>query len=341
MLITNIQELRLAFPAHAIDDIAPLTGFLENSELDFLKDKLGDGLYNSLLDYYAKLDTDTYLSDIQERTDKTKPYNRLLFLCQRAIGFDAMARAIDVQAVSLSNMGVNTATTDDYGAPSEDRIAKFKATCIKEAHISVNLILELLEGFCQDANLTGDDTKDETLLSEKEIADLWQQSRYYFLASDLLIPTATTLQGFFNFYENREKFVQMLPDLHYVQEEQIAPLIGEDFCDALVKLSIKGTDDKTIARLIKRLRKCEAAYLEARTNVVAVNKDRKLHAHDEGERHIRAAVEYCSQYQAYLEQNIDGVKTAPWYIAEGESWKAPSFQNNQQGNAMFVMPAMN
>ena len=38
MILTRIEELRMAIPAHAIDNIEQLTGFFENSEQDFLKD---------------------------------------------------------------------------------------------------------------------------------------------------------------------------------------------------------------------------------------------------------------------------------------------------------------
>lgn len=344
MLITTIEELRLCFPAHAIDDITPLSGFLENSELDFLKEKLGKGLYASLLEYYKDLDIDAYVEALQDKQDgeaAQKPYPRLLFLCQRAIAYDAFSRAIGLQVVSLSNMGVNVATTDEYGTPSKEFINDFKQTCIREAHICVNLILELLEGFCKDVAALKDTKIEEGSDDEDKqtIAGLWKQSRFYFIASGLLIPTALVLQGFVNIYENREKFIQMLPDLHYIQDELIAPLIGEDFCESLVALSRDGTDNKDLARIINRLRKCEAAFLEERTSVINISKERKLNAHDEGERHIRAAVEYCQQHQSAID--VDGVTSAPWYLSEGDEQPEPNFKNNADGNAIFVMPAMN
>ena len=41
MIITTIEELRLASPAHAIDSIDGLVGFIDNSEHDFLEDIVG------------------------------------------------------------------------------------------------------------------------------------------------------------------------------------------------------------------------------------------------------------------------------------------------------------
>lgn len=355
MLITTTEEFRLAFPSHAIDDITPFTGFIENSELDFLRDKLGDGLYSALCAYYKDLDITAYIAAMQDRDNENAsfPYPRLLFFCQRAIANDAMARAIDVMGISLSNFGVNVATADDYGTPSKDRFSEFKASCNREAHICINLILELLESFCSvsksadgsvSSSVAASDSDDSTAEAERSaIAALWKGSRYYFIASGLLIPTARILNEYVNFYENRERFIMLLPDLHYIQDELIAPLIGEDFCDSLVTVSREGTTDKTIARLISRLRKCEAAYLEERTSVLNISKERKLHAHDEGERHIHAAVEYCAINQSAIEAaKLDGVTSAPWYVVPDKSEpRKPLFTNNERGNAMFVLPAMN
>ena len=52
MLITSIQELRLASPAHALDSLDGLVGFIDNSEHDFLEDKLGTPLYEALCKWY-------------------------------------------------------------------------------------------------------------------------------------------------------------------------------------------------------------------------------------------------------------------------------------------------
>ena len=48
MILSTTKELRLHIPSNAIDEISSLQGILDNSEKDFLRDKLGDSLYNRL-----------------------------------------------------------------------------------------------------------------------------------------------------------------------------------------------------------------------------------------------------------------------------------------------------
>ena len=42
MILSTTKELRLHIPSNAIDEISSLQGILDNSEKDFLRDKLGD-----------------------------------------------------------------------------------------------------------------------------------------------------------------------------------------------------------------------------------------------------------------------------------------------------------
>lgn len=346
MIITTIDELKLAFPAHALDDVRPLAGFINNSEHELLVDKLGRKLYTQLVKAYKSLDVKTYLSDMANNNEQN-PMTHLIALCQRTVAFDAMSRAIGVQAVSLSNMGVNVATADDYGTPTKDMLDLFKNTCSKETRICINQILEYLEELCRDhAAITDPTAMTDAQKEAADICEAWQESRYYFLAADVLIPSATVLQQYLDIYGNREKFISMLPDIRYIQDEQIAPLIGEDFCNDLCRIAVKGIDDKTLCTLISRLSRCLAAYLEERTSIITVSKDRKIIAHTEGERHINAAVEYCRIHQDELEK-MDvisaSVKLAPWYEKADtcDCDAQPEFRNNDPGNVMFVLPGMN
>lgn len=370
MILKTVEELRLCFPTSAMDDMTPMSAFLVNSEHDFLKDKLGDKLYKSLCEYYASLTgTEEYIAAVQDNENELMPYEHLLFLSQRAITYDAFSRAIGVLPISLNNAGVNVMQSDDYKAPDQQTVAAFKSTCIKEAHIAVNMLLEFLEQLEKEEyaytleqkeqpaeteapeeassdeteNETSDADKEKQILEQrKEICDEWKESRYYFIVTGLLIPSAEILNLYVtSFYDNREKFINMLPDLHYIQDENIAPYIGEDFVDYLAKVSINGTEDKALARLITRLRKCEAAFLEERTDVISVSKERKSKAHDEADRHLKAAIEYCERNQDNFDKDI--VKDCPWYVEEQtcDCKYKPKFDNSDPDNAIFVMPAIN
>ena len=327
MLITTIEELRLCFPSHAIDHIDAFVGYIDNSEHEFLLQPLGQPLYDKLCDWYdAHKDKDATTIDDKQ----AGYYNRLLLIAQRCVAFDAMSRAIDQQAISINGSGINFASADDYKAADRDSINAAKQSYQKEAHSALNRLLYTLEQWTAQCPTEEDVTADTQELYE--ICKFWRSSRYFYLAAQLLIPSATVLQEYLNIYDSREKFIQMLPDLHFIQEEQISPAIGEDFCEFLVGMQLKGgtkrdataatasapktlADDSDIPamlrRLLHKLRKIEATLLEGRTKVIRVEKDRRIAAHDEGIRLLGQWREYCQQHQSAILKDLDTIHGLP------------------------------
>ena len=250
MIITTISELRLASPAHALDSIDGLVGFIDNSEHDFLEDKLGTPLYDALCQWYDQNPAErSSVSDYQ-----TGYWNRLLLLAQRCVAFDALGRAIGMQAISVNNAGINMSIADDYPAPDKNgkTIDLYRDTCTKEAHAALNQLLRQLEQWCKEqphpqplSEGEGSENNDSTVLGDSvaerdEIVTLWKESRYYYLAAALLIPSCEVLQSYLNIYDSREKFIQLLPDLRFIQEEIIANSIGEDLLKVVIDFARDG-----------------------------------------------------------------------------------------------------
>jgi hypothetical protein len=124
------------------------------------------------------------------------------------------------------------------------------------------------------------------------------------------------LQRYLNIYDSREKFIQLLPDMQFIQEEIIGNAIGEDLLqtvidfarDGYVRGQTPGTDNgeaeqdardlspdisaATLGRLLHRLRKVMAALLVGRTSVLKYTKEQKVQAHDDGVRMLQNVVEY-------------------------------------------------
>lgn len=295
MIITDIEELRLYFPAHAIDHIGPYAGFIDNSEHDFLLEPLGEPLYERMCEYY-----DTHKHELSTVDDQNATYfNRLILMAQRCVAFDFMGAAIDVQAISINNAGLNYSSADDYKPADRDARRDATAACQKEAHKSLNRLLYTLESWTKKAQLpsSGEEglgvegiNTDPTSLDPElsEIVTLWQSSRYYYLAAQMLLPSAKVMQEYINIYDSREKFIQLLPDLRYVQEEQLAPAIGEDFLEYLVQYALRNEVSPSSAgssrlfdRIVHKLRKIACTFLESRTQVLKVDKERKIRARDE------------------------------------------------------------
>ena len=362
MIITTIEELRLCFPSHAIDHIEAFKGYIDNSEHEFLLQPLGQPLYDRLCDWYDE--NQPNYSEVEDRD--TGYWNRLLLIAQRCVAFDAMSRAIDQQAISINGAGINFASAEDYKPADRDAINAAKLSYQKEAHSALNRLLYTLEQWCvghgsdpnvasqSDASSGSDPSNTSAQASggelgsgpdsasasdaqsapdpQSEITALWRQSRYFYLVAQLLIPSAVVLQEYLNIYDSREKFIQMLPDLHFIQEEIIAPAIGEDFCEFLVGMQTTGgtkrdataavssepkvlADDSeipaTTRRLLHKLRKIEATLLEGRTRVIKVDKDRKIQAHDEGIRLLGQWREYCQLHQSAILKDLDTIHGLP------------------------------
>lgn len=381
MIITTAEELRFFFPNHAIDNIEGIQGSIYNSEHDFLEEKLGTSLYDALCSYYKATDKEALLETMGDGTDRT-PMGQLLLAAQRAVAFDAMARTVSIRAISDNGAGVNVATSDGYDAADDKAKQDYKAACIKEAHSSINIMLQMLERWCKKANTTSAETAEsdeiptdgsssETVdkeLTEAQISELWHQSRYYYLCTMVLLPTAEDMQQYLNIYDSREKFILMLPDMRYVEEEMIETAVGETFAQWLCLLCVQGipttTDKKStllLQRIIHRSRKAFAAYVEERTAALKTTDKRRIDAHNEGEKHINAVVELLRLHQSEVvssaaaidalaasldttdmpESFYDAVTNAPWYVADSTATDStPEFENNQPGNAMFVTPAM-
>ena len=353
MLITTLDELRLCFPTHAIDTFDPFVGVIDNSEHEFLLEKLGTPLYNRLCQWYDENQPTMSLVDAQaimsgNVSSDIDPYNRLLLICQRCVAYDAMARAVDMNLISINNAGINIPTAGDYGKVDLESVRTFKAGCVKEAHSSINRLLQTLEEWCQQSaatassSVSGDAiadpatvpsgspagaTADEaaapadgsvsgrTTTALSEITTLWRQSRYYYLAAQLLIPSALVLEEYLPFYQNREKFIQLLPDLNFIQEELITDVIGEDFCALLTDLAARGTiTDKQsapLSRILRKLRKITVLFLEGRTTILKIDKERKIHARDEAVRLLSDLRTYCVPRQEPILKALDELHGLP------------------------------
>lgn len=384
MLFKSASELRFYFPTHAIDTLDPFMGVIDNSEHDFLQEKLGTPLYNRLCDWYDENGAVGSGSAAAIDTKELPYYNRLLLLAQRCVAYDAFARAIELGIVSPNNGGINVPTSDDYGKVDLAAIEKFRQRCITEAHVAVNRLLQTLEDWCKESEeLKGEsgESSDDSPLSTlhsplDEIVTLWHQSRYFYLAAGMLIPSARVLQEYLNIYDSREKFIQMLPDLRFLQEEILAPAIGEDLCAYLVEFATTGKipnaeEDteanaaaeeegaehyyslSTIHYTLKKSRKYLAAALENRTLVLKTDKLRRQQAHDEAVRLLASLQQYIADHQDAFPETV--IKTSPLYtpppaadtpssdcpVCCGISAAQAEYRNNRRDSALFVTPFLN
>lgn len=374
MILSTNQELRLILPSNAVDDIANLQGVLDNSEKDFLQDKLGKPLYTRLCEYYTTLGGDGFYQQKIDGSYAKKPWSVLLNLAQRMVVNDAMARYAYQQILSVNGAGVNIASSSDYDPATEKLLDKGVAGYKKEAMVSLNNLLILLENWAVSINTPAEaaDKADGSVSTEvpngestevqngestevpndesteahtaiEEIVLLWQESKYYYLHHDLLIPTCSILQQYLDVYDNRDKFIRLLPDLRYVQDEYIADVFGDELIDRLQQ-----ADDRD--KLLRKVRRLMTAYLVERTTVIAFDKATRMLAHNESvslRDSVYRLLNAEKQAQEAADSNASSSSTSTTTADPSSSDadksaadEAGGYENNQEGGKIFVTPLM-
>lgn len=342
MILSTTKELRLHIPSNAIDEISSLQGILDNSEKDFLRDKLGDSLYNRLCEYYQTVSPDDFYMAVCNGENTQHPWMQLLLMAQRMVTYDAMSRFVYTQALSINGTGINVASSDDYGTASKDLLDKGVQGYKREAMVSLNQMLVMLEGWAKkmatpapiaDADSIEQPTepKDEEHKAIEEISLLWQESQYYYLHHDLLIATCADLQHYLDIYESREKFIRLLPDLHFIQDEYISEAIGEDTVQRLLH-----TNDPADQPLLRKVRRLMVAHLEERTTILTIDKARRAAAHNE-------AISLRSSVLRLMEMRkaVDAANNIPDKPSTNTTDStSKGYENNQPDSKIFVSPLL-
>lgn len=382
MILSTNQELRLILPSNAVDDIANLQGVLDNSEKDFLQDKLGKPLYSRLCEYYTTLGGDGFYQQKIDGSYAKKPWSVLLNLAQRMVVNDAMARYAYQQILSVNGAGVNIASSTDYDPATEKLLDKGVAGYRMEAMVSLNNLLKLLENWAVSINtpaeasaqkdgsastevpkgestevqkvestevLHGESTEvpqnesTEAHTAIEEIVRLWQESKYYYLHHDLLLPTCSVLEQYLSVHDNRDKFIRLLPDLRYIQDEYIADVFGDELIERL-----QHADDRD--KLLRKVRRLMTAYLVERTTVIAFDKATRLLAHNESvslRDSVYRILNAEKQAQEAADSNASSSSTSTTTADPSSSDadksaadKSGGYENNQEGGKIFVTPLM-
>ena len=351
MLLSTNQELRLHVPSNAFDDVSLLQGILDNSEKDFLRDKLGTPLYNRLCEYYKlNIDAEDFYLAVTNGNYAQHPWQELLLNAQRMVANDTLSRYAYQQLISANGAGMNMAASQDYAVASDKMLDKGVQGFKKEAMVSLNNLLLLLEGWAKitqpmpiDEPATDNTTEqtptepqptapteEERMDEIAEIVNLWQQSEYYYLHHDLLLPTCAVLQQYIDIYNNRDKFIRLIPDLRFIQEEYIEDVFGADFIAEM----LQATDTD---RLLKKSRRLMVAYLIERTSVLTFDKLTRQQAHDDAVSIRDSILKTLSEREA-AEHPQPSTPTETPNATPPDSGKG--FENNQPGTRIFVSPML-
>lgn len=345
MLLSTNQELRLHIPSNAVDDVTLLSGIIDNSEKDFLREKLGTALYDRLCAFYKSVDPLNFYESVVDGTYIQNPWAELLLNAQRMVCNDALARFAYQQVISVNGAGINVVSGNDYGNADDRLLDKGVGGYKKEAAIACNNLLILLEDWSKPFTTPmpiGDELDEEpdapadvpSVDAREAITDivtLWHESKYYYYHADLLIPTASVLQHYLDIYENRDRFIRLLPDLRFIQDEYIEDAFGEDFVREMLTASKSeggvSTPSPSTTRLLRKVRRLITAYLEQRTQVLTIDKARRQQARDE-------AISLREQIFAVLKAKEESEKSKEGVTSSSNGTQG--YKNNQPNSRIYV-----
>lgn len=228
MLITQIEEIQAYLPPSVYEDPEGLLSLTEDAEENLLIPILGCDLYNKVDDIYQSL-----LSEYggvlpsQIAKENVTPEVRLVRLCQKSVLYFTVANSSGLLSISLNGGGFNKVGTVGYEPASDKDISRFERDAYFKARRGIDRLLVFLE----------EDARSES----PAFAELWKRSDYFYLHGDLLFSTALDLNRFLNIDANREKFISLLPDIRYCQDNYIAPEVGEELLEAFIASATDGT----------------------------------------------------------------------------------------------------
>lgn len=316
MIVSTPEEVRQFLPSHVLVNIDTVRGFLDNSEHDFLAERIGQPLLAQLQKEYKTMEANNIVVQLAQFSyNERTVWQKLLNLCQRVVVFDAFSRAADVHAISLNDAGLNIAESQGYDAADTKVVDKYKAQLAKESHAASNRLLIQLEEWQKSLGKVSEEdgsqlenvaepTADEQAM--QDIIELWKQSAYYYYADGLLFNTATEFGLYVNIYDSREKFIQLLPDIRYCQETHIEAEIGTELLLDLIEKHRKGSLGKEEEVAYHKLQRVLSLQVEARSKVIF-----RKEAKDESIGHTRLAMEYIRRNQTKFDK--EAMKTSPLF----------------------------
>lgn len=326
MIISTPEELRLYLPTHVLDDISNVAGAIDNSVHDFLCERIGAPLLESVEKYYHEhyllddgtpndeaIQADLLAQNVSPLTE-VDPYVTLIGLCQRCVVFDAFARLADIQTLSVHDAGINVVETKGYDSAPDKTIANYKSQMVKEAHAASNRLLIWLEELQKSVSIHSSESEE---LNEEELSpspsgegrgeaiiELWKKSAYYYFADGLLFNTATEFGLYVNIYDSREKFIQLLPDIRYCQETHIEAEIGEELLLDLINKHKAGALNAVEKKAYEKLQRTLSIMVEARSQLF-----KRPEAKDEAQGQIKLALDYIRRHVDDFDQ--EAMKLSP------------------------------
>ena len=199
MIVTTTETVQEYLTINSSVTFETLKPYFKQAERKNIKPLIGAA-------QFAIFDSET------EPTDET--VKEAYVLCQEAICYFAMYRALPGLAVQITEAGIFAASNTDAQQASDKQFKELQRSYKKQAHETLDEMLKVMEGS----------------LSKFEA---WATDAAYKKYTSLLVNSTAIFNDYYNIFDSRQTFMAMLPEISIVENQFIEAPIQTELLEAL------------------------------------------------------------------------------------------------------------
>lgn len=318
MIITSNEELSMYVPNHLLSDISTISAFVEQAETSFIMPVLGKPLYDRLITEYKAIIESSVSALLPSSTEEPTAWVKLIKAVQCAAVFYALSDSAGMITLSISDSGLFQVSTGGMEPVADATIAEFKKTAKSKAYQAKDQLYILLE--------------EDATAEAPAYAALWKQSRSYSITKGRLITTAVQFNRYVDIYENREKFVSLLPHINFCEDIYIRRELGNDLVKALITKQTDGKLTDIQQGVVDKLQMALALFVEDRSKLF-----NRAEAKNEAYTLLNLAIKDIKDNQSDF---LPDITSSPLYIdPNAVPVTSSAWVNNKRGDQIFAGPA--
>jgi hypothetical protein len=199
-LINSTEELKQYIPVSVALTFADIDPKLRLVEREVIIRKFGKDIFQHVIQPGA--------------SEQAEELHSLLAEATAHLG---LMHYIGFSHAQINSAGIQIATDDHNKAAFEWQIEAIRDECSSQGWAALESALEYMES-----------------LPEGELLDLWKATDTYISSKHTLIPTLRHFQRWASLGNSRVLFNKLLPILRYIEEERIAPAIGQELYNKVI-----------------------------------------------------------------------------------------------------------
>ena len=232
----KMEEIRVYLPVSQAASFESVAPHIHNVERDYLIPVIGKELYDKLNDFYkSESGADSGRSEVDELTLE------LLRLAQSAVVHLAYWIGFDLLNSHITDGGFKRIETDSVKGLYKYQEDNLKSYFRTNGFNQLDTMLQFLEEHIDEF-------------------DEWGESESYTLFKSMFISTTEQFNSIVFINSSRLTFLRMKPHLQFIEDTEIAPLLGEVILSKVKDELVKVSPEPRVVKLLPYIRK-PLAYL--------------------------------------------------------------------------------